>query len=266
MNFVLSNKGKEFESKFHFEFFNSGRSVYEVIRIIDGIPLFCEAHYQRLLKSVEIAKLPLEMPYTAFRRNIFSLVSLNAKTEGNIKFVFAVAGNESGWAFQFIPHSYPAASEYLNGVATGLLLAQRENPNAKILQKGIRDQANQLIDEQKLFEVLLVDAEGRITEGSRSNVFFVKDGIFYTAHESLILVGITRQKVVECLNKLGCRIVEKAVQANEIEIYDSVFLTGTSPKVLPIRSIGNRLYGVQNHSVQELMISYDQLIQAYIRK
>ncbi len=266
MDFVLTNRGEESESSFHSEFFNSGRMVYEVIRVIKGIPLFCEDHYNRLLKSIAIANLPFKMPYAVFIQHIFRLVILNAKTEGNIRFVYSVDGIKTDWAFQFILHSYPTTNDYLQGVATDFLYAQRENPNAKVLQKGIRERANQLIADRKLYEILLVDAADRITEGSRSNVFFVKDGIFYTAPESIILVGITRQKVVECLNVLGYRSVEKAIRVNEIEKYESVFLTGTSPKVLPVKSVGGRLFNVQNRSVQELMKSYDQLIQDYIRK
>jgi branched-chain amino acid aminotransferase len=169
------------------------------------------------------------------------------------------------WAYFFISHSYPSEQEYLEGVSTDLLLVERKNPNSKIVQKSIREMADQLIADQKLYEVLLVDRDGKITEGSRSNVFFVKDEVFFTAPPSKVLVGITRQKVVECLKELGFEVIEKCVTTKEINSYDAVFLTGTSPKVLPVRSIGTIKYNTQLICLKRLMDCYENRIAQYIR-
>ena len=97
-------------------------------------------------------------------------------------------------------------------------------------------------------------------------MFFVKDDVFYTAPESKVLVGITRQKVLDCLDYLGYPVREEGVEASKINEFDAAFLTGTSPKVLPIRSIGNLVYGGQPDGVRKLMLRYDQLIDLYINK
>jgi len=123
-----------------------------------------------------------------------------------------------------------------------------------------------MIEELKLYEVLLVDRDGNITEGSRSNVFFVKAEVFYTAPESKVLVGITRQKVIECLRQLNFKLVEKSVSAVEISQFDAAFLTGTSPKVLPVNSIGKQVFNTQTVVLQKLMKSYDESIATYIEK
>jgi len=110
-----------------------------------------------------------------------------------------------------------------------------------VIQATIREGANKMIADQKLYEVLLVNRDNLITEGSRSNVFFVKDNVFYTAPASSVLVGVTRKKVIECLYKLEYMLVEEAVISSEIGNYDAVFLTGTSPGILPVQSIGNQI-------------------------
>jgi len=176
-----------------------------------------------------------------------------------------MSGDETNWVFRFIPHSYPTPEDYENGVPTDLLLVERKNPNAKVIQNEIREKSNQLIAGQNLFEVLLVDRNRMITEGSRSNVFFVKDQIFYTAPSSMILVGITRQKVMVCLKSLNYGIVEEAISVNQLSQFDSAFLTGTSPKVLPISTIGKLSYSTKNPSVNELIVCYNQLIFNYVR-
>jgi branched-chain amino acid aminotransferase len=64
---------------------------------------------------------------------------------------------------------------------------------------------------------------------------------------------------------LGFTIVEEAVLASEIKTYDAAFLTGTSPKVLPVRSIGKQVFNTQLSVVKELMDQYNSLIDNYIK-
>ena len=248
------------------DFLNSEHSVYEVIRVIGGVALFLDDHYIRLCKSAEIQGISLFVKFPEFKERIADLVRLNTKPDGNVKCVFAFASGNINWIFTFIPHSYPTLDNYKFGVSTDLLFAERANPNAKVIQNKVREKANRMIEELKLYEVLLVDRDGYITEGSRSNVFFIKDEVFYTAPESKVLVGITRQKVIECLRQLNFQFVEESVSSNEIDQFHAAFLTGTSPKVLPVRSIGKRLFDTQLGALQKLMKSYDDRIETYIEK
>ncbi|MBL7969420.1 MAG: aminotransferase class IV [Prolixibacteraceae bacterium] len=264
MNIIISNNGISETSSLQEVIFLESITVYEVVRIIDGIPLFLEDHFERLLASVKIQGLKLKMAYTEFKSEIIRLVELNRITTGNVKFEFSHNGEQDSWRLYFIPHSYPTEEEYKNGVSVDLLFAERSNPNAKVIQKSIRERANQLIADQNLYEVLLVNQQNQITEGSRSNVFFVKGNAFYTAPASMVLVGITRLKVFELLKKLDFRIVEEAIWVDQIDQFDAVFLTGTSPKVLPVARIGNLNYSTSNPSVLELMEEYNLMITNYI--
>lgn len=264
MNLVLTNKGLVSEPEYLKISFPPEHSVYEVMRIIDGVALFPEDHFRRLVKSAGLQGLSFQMPYPEFKQNITALVLRNNLTAGNVKFVYFLQDGNACWAYLIIPHSYPTSAEYSQGVSAGLLLAERRNPNAKVIQSKIRNKADLMTSGQDLYEVLLVDANGLITEGSRSNVFFVKADVFYTAPASLVLEGITRQKVIRCLDMLDLKLVEQAVPENEISDFDAAFLTGTSPKVLPIRSIGEQLFDVQNQVVKRLMDCYDQMVREYI--
>ncbi len=248
-----------------FEKLNSDQSIYEVIRIIDGVALFLEDHFNRLRQSMKIQGIPFHMDCNEFKHNIQYLAEENKTLNGNIRFVYLKAKNEIKWTFSIIPHSYPAREEYLKGVTIDLFFAERENPNAKVIQATIREGANKMIADQKLYEVLLVNRDNLITEGSRSNVFFVKDNVFYTAPASSVLVGVTRKKVIECLYKLEYMLVEEAVISSEIGNYDAVFLTGTSPGILPVQSIGNQIIDTSHPLVRKLMKQYDDLIALYIQ-
>ena len=252
-------------AKFQLERFNSDQSIYEVIRIIRGIALFLEDHFSRLQQSMKIQGISFEMDFQIFKRNILDLVEKDHTPNGNIRFIYSMAESKIKWNISFIPHSYPGPEDYHEGVRTELFFAERENPNAKVIQTIVRDGANQMIANHKLYEVLLVDHDGLITEGSRSNVFFVKDNVFYTAPASSVLIGVTRKKVTECLSNLDYMIVEDAISSSEIGSYDTVFLTGTSPGILPVRSIGNQSFNTNNPLVRKLMEQYNDLIAMYIQ-
>ena len=151
MNLILSNDGLKHDSSDSEIYINSDQSVYEVIRVVDGIALFLEDHFERLEKSMQIQGLRFQMIYAEFKQNLAELVRQNQKTEGNIKFVYSVVEGNIRWTFGFIPHSYPSKDDYLSGVTTDLILAERRNPNAKVIQAGIRGEANQLISDRKLY-------------------------------------------------------------------------------------------------------------------
>jgi len=265
MDFIVTQNGIEQSKDCNNLKFNTERPVYEVIRIIDGRALFLEDHFERLVSSIHLGGLLFEMEFSEFRQHIIELTKLNRKQNGNVKFILSEVEKVNQWSFSFIPHSYPSPIDYEKGVATGLFFAERENPNAKMLQKAVSEKANQSIADKQLYEVLLVDRNGKITEGSRSNVFFVKGNLFYTAPASKVLVGVTRKKVMECIDELDFTVIEEAVSASETGTFDAVFLTGTSPKVLPVNRIDTIHFNTKNIYVEQLMAKYNLMIDTYLQ-
>lgn len=264
MKFVLTNSGWIDENEFNTGFIQSDKTIYEVIRVIDGVGLFLEDHFDRLRNSVKLQNVDFQINFNTFKNNLSELISKNNCLTGNVKFILSDEHGEPRWAYLFIPYSYPSANEYEQGVATQFLFAERQTPNAKVIQSGLREQANAAIAEFNLYEVLLVDSQGWITEGSRSNVFFVKSGVFYTAPGSMVLEGITRNKVIGCIYSLGFELKEEAIHYSSIGDFDAVFITGTSPKVLPVKSIRSVNFDVSNLFVAKLMALYNQKIQEYV--
>ncbi len=98
------------------------------------------------------------------------LIISNEIIEGNIRFsyCFRLCGRFQSF---FIPHLYPTAEMVASRVNCGLYQALRQDPNVKAVQAGIRQGADKLMTENGWYDVLLVNECGRISEGSRSNVF-----------------------------------------------------------------------------------------------
>lgn len=240
--------------------------LYEVIRIIEGIPLFLEDHLDRLYHSARLTGMDHLPDPVSLAEMIKKYVTDEKKDAVNIKlsFSFSDLSTEPQCELNFIPHYYPTQEEYTNGVKVGLLHTNRPIPHAKIQNSGIRDRANLSISENSFFEVLLIDSEGNITEGSRSNVFFIKNEILYSAPADKILQGITRIKVLQLCENAGIQVIESAIPVNELGKYDAAFLTGTSPKILPISSIDKVVYKTDHNLLIKLQNLYNQFIENYL--
>ena len=65
--------------------------------------------------------------------------------------------------------------------------------------------------------------------------------------------------------ELDYAIIEEAVSASDAGEFDAVFLTGTSPKVLPVNSIDDNQFSVDHSCVTQLMAHYDLKIEAYLK-
>jgi branched-chain amino acid aminotransferase len=239
----------------------SGHGVlYEVIRVTGGSFLFLNDHIDRLNNSAQLAGVNLTLSAAGVREQLEQLVQLNGVQTGNIRMEYYFrAGKVEYRAAYFIPHHYPSAKDYRDGVRTSLLVAERTNPNAKIVQAELRDRANRMIAEKSLYEVILVHPDGYVTEGSRSTVFMVKDGTVHTAPEADVLPGITRRYVLQACRDLSVPLVEARIATGDLPGMDAVFIAGTSPGVLPVALVDGYEFDPANITVRQIMGKYDEL-------
>jgi branched-chain amino acid aminotransferase len=243
----------------------ANRPVYEVIRIVRGIPLFFEDHLERIRKTFENIGKPMTFTADMLKDGIKKLVRANAEEFCNIKIIFFEKDGRQSILTYIIKSYYPSKEIADAGVRTGLIRLERNNPNAKLLNQNYRDAANAKMKEGGFFEVLLVDAHGFVTEGSRSNVFFVKDGRIFTAPGEYVLRGITRKYVFEACRKAGYEVVEQLLGEDGLDRVEGAFLSGTPIKVLPIASIDDRvLNSSANPVVAAVRREYESLLEKYI--
>jgi len=235
--------------------------IYEVLRVNSSVPLFLEEHLNRLYNSAKISGIKVGFAGDTIKGLLDELISANKMASGNI----LISAKENFKAY-FIPHNYPDIELYSSGIECGILHAERVNPNAKVFQTGVRQMADNLMTDKNLYEVLLVDNRGRITEGSRSNVFFVKDDKIVTPPGNEVLLGITRTKAIQVAVDHGFNVAEEDVYVKDLDEFDSVFITGTSPKILPVKQIEDVGFNPQNNILRQLISGYNQLIEEYIKR
>ncbi len=241
-------------------------SIYEVIRVIDGVPLYVEEHLMRMRKSAQLLGFKIKKSDDEILYEIKRLIAANNFPNLNIKLVFSdLDKNNQMFLAYFIKSYYPEKEVYENGIHTILFNIVRENPNAKVVNIEFKEKIKKELEDKNAFEALLVNEDGYITEGSRSNIFFVIDDKVYTAPEGDVLQGITREKVLKVSKELGIEIIEKNIHIDELKNLDGAFMTGTSVNVLPIKTIDEiKLNSVNNKIIKEIGLRYIKDMENYI--
>ncbi len=93
-------------------------------------------------------------------------------------------------------------------------------------------------------EALLLDDNGLVAEASAENIFFVKDGKIITPPPSApILIGITRNSIIDIATWEEYEIIERNFTREELYTADEVFLTGTAAELAPVREIDTQIIG-----------------------
>ncbi|MDC6448244.1 aminotransferase class IV, partial [Alphaproteobacteria bacterium] len=89
------------------------------------------------------------------------------------------------------------------------------------------------------YETILVKGN-KITEASHSNVWIVKKKIIIThpANQD-ILKGVTRSVLINIINSLGLKLIERKYSLKELFDSDEVFITSSGSLITPIIQIDN---------------------------
>lgn len=239
--------------------------VYEVIRIKDGKAVFLKAHLKRLKQSLEIMLKGKKTPdwIEDIELHFYDLIMAEHIKNQNIRIIIWNIGHPAcSWCMFPIKSAYPDEGTYNTGVDTAILNSERVSPNAKIYHNTLVQTVQAMREETGIFEVLLSDRGGCLTEGSRSNLFFVKGETVYSAPEADILHGITREKLKRVLESEGIELRTESIPAESIDSFDGAFITGTSIHVLPVRAIGTQLYSsASNALIQKIRHAFEASIE-----
>ena len=239
--------------------------AYEVLRIKEGILLFLEDHMQRLKNTFSIVSREGIADLEPIPDQLKHLIRQNQIRSGAVKLLFfQFEGKSQSVFYQMQPYG-PREEEYQTGVKAISLYLERLNPNAKIWNEAFRKTTNAEIHKAKAFEAVLINRDGFVTEGSRSNIFFVKGGILFTPPLENVLPGITRKNVMEVCKRLNIKVEVRPISFHEISQFDAAFLTGTTRIQVPIRIIDNIPFNPGNQLVEQIIDGFRELVVEYIR-
>jgi D-alanine transaminase len=91
------------------------------------------------------------------------------------------------------------------------------------------------------YETLLIRNK-KLTEGSTSNVFIVKDEIIYTPKLSNeLLPGVTRGLLIKLLNQNNLKVIESDIYQSDLINADEVWCSSSTNSVVPIVKVDDNI-------------------------
>lgn len=244
---------------------NYGFGVYENIRYRNHAIYFADEHLDRLLHSAKAIGLTHQFEKKQIRNWIIELIKKNEAESANIKILLIGGVEPMLYILQLAP-KFPDKKIYKEGVKAITAIYERYLPQAKTLNMLPSYILYKKAIEQNAYDAILCDKKGNIHEGTRSNIFFIKEKTLYTPMVETVLNGVTRAGVIACATKLGYTIIEESIALKNIATFDGAFFTNTSGKIIPIKEIDGQTLGQIPPSTAELIKSFDEYMEQHAEK
>lgn len=241
-----------------------GDGIFEGIRVYGGFVFKLEEHLQRLYASAKT--LLLEIPYTRseLTEAILATVRANHLQDAYIRVVVSRGAGDLGldprkcetptvvviadkialYPEEVYRVGMPLASVAVRRPATDVL-----NPAVKSLNYLNNIMAKIEANLRGVPEVVMLNAQGHVVEGTGDNIFIVRHHRLITPPVSAgILNGITRQVILELAEAEGITAIEENFSLHDLYNADECFLSGTAAELVPAtlcdgRSIGDGTVG-----------------------
>ncbi|MEO0582826.1 MAG: branched-chain-amino-acid transaminase [Bacteroidota bacterium] len=255
-----------------------GYGVFEGIRSYDtdkGVHIFKgNAHYERLLRSCELLRIPFGYSVTELLDLSHALLEKNKLKSAYLRPLIHCPPN--------MGLSIPKSSELtIAAWEWGALLGDkllrlhisdfcRPHPRStQVEAKACGHYINSTLalhdaQEKGFDNALLLDHEGYLAESTGSNLFFEKDGILFTPERGNILPGITRATVIALCEEMHIPVKEGQYGVEEILQADSAFLCGTAAEVIGVSSVDDYLFPKPWESTlgKKIQTAYQHLVLA----
>jgi branched-chain amino acid aminotransferase len=244
--------------------YSYGFGVYETIRINDGIPYFADQHLNRLIESARIIQLEHQFSKEFIRKSLQDLMSANSNATANAKLLLIGGKSETtaNLYIQLLNPFFPDRKLYRDGAHVITYEFERLFPRAKTLNMMSSYMAYTEAKRAGAYDALLIDHDGTITEGTRTNIFLVRDGKLITPPDQHILLGVMRAVVLKVAAESGIDVVTEEVALTKLDRYDGLFLTSTSSKVMPVKSIDEFSFANVPELVTQLINRVDSFLDA----
>lgn len=227
-----------------------GDGVYEVIRIYNQVPFMLEEHLDRLYQSAAAIKLQMGHDRETLKQIISELIRRSNLTNLDVYLQITRGIAPRNHLFPSCPVSLTMTAKPFRSIpaelkekgASAIFYPDERWANCYIKSLNLLPNilAKQEAFEKGCLEAILV-REGKVTEGTSSNVFLVKESsIFTTPLSKQILSGITRMAVKQLAQNMQIPFIETNVTPEDILHADEVFITSTTAEIMPVVRVGDQ--------------------------
>lgn len=250
-----------------------GDGIYEVIPVFGNRLLRLDAHLARLQNSLD--RISLKNPHDDKAwLDIFSLlleknpgedraVYLQISRGHYVKRDLSSSNDMPPTIFAMILHVTPPD---ITAMAAGIAVITVDDFRWNACDiKSTSLVANVMLRQQASdagVEDAILIRDGRVTEGTASNVFLVKDGVLVTPPTGRqLLPGITRDLIIEIARNNTIMVEEREIQETELYDADEIWMTSSTREIAPVISLNDKVVGAGKAG--ELWLRMMNLYQQY---
>jgi len=236
-----------------------GDGVFEGIRAYGGRVFRLTEHLDRLYNSAKAIWLAIPISWAEMEQVVLESLRRNNLRDAYIRLVVSRGTGDLGLDPRKCPRPtvvciadsitlYPE-EVYHQGMKV-ISVSTRRNPpdtvppQVKTLNYLTSIMAKISAITQGYPEVVMLNKEGYVCEGSGDNIFIVKKGKLITPAVHLgILPGITRDAVIEYARDMGYTVEEGVFTLVDMYTADECFMTGTAAEIVPVVECDARKVG-----------------------
>ncbi len=261
-----------------------GDSVFETLTTHAGRPFMLVEHVRRLRHSAELVYIHLAVDDDTLCREIEQAAVEAGNPESYLRLTVTrgvgdlgldPSSSEASCRILIVtPLKRPKQEAYLRGVSAITYRTQRtaestEASGAKVGNYLVAVLAMRQAKPSGAIEALIVNGESEVIEGATSNLFVRFGDELVTPPQSAgILVGITRQLVIELVARHGIALSYRSPSLDEIYEADEIFITSSVREILPVVKLDERTIGdaAPGPTFRRLWESFGQLVQEKLAK
>jgi branched-chain amino acid aminotransferase len=226
----------------------SGWGVFETMRAAGNTVVFLPLHIKRIFAAAR--RLKIAAPYTSsyLSRVIARAVFINGCKDAVVRLSFYSSSAAVHTVVTVKPYTAYTRRQYGRGFR-GCVSSFRQDercPFAQVKTTGrlLFQLAYREARKSSYDEALILNNRGYAAEGSRSNIFMVKNKSIMTPAVSCgCLPGITRAVVIGLAGKQGYKIIEGSFSPALVRSADEAFLTNSLMGIMPLVSLDGRPIG-----------------------
>ncbi len=243
-----------------------GYGVFDFLRTVNGKPFLWKPHWRRFQNSAKLLGMKIPLSEKAAREVISRLLAKNPAEDCNIRLLLTGGVATTGLVVTkpelYIlsePIQHLPKKLYEKGAKVISCVHERVVPEAKTTDylAAVRLQKERI--RAGAVEILYL-AKGRVLECSTSNFFLVKKGRLITPRNA-VLLGTTRNLVIDLAKKEGFAVEERDVLQRELASAEEAFLTATNKNIVPVIrvddiEIGDGKAGTMTRRLMSLLADY----------
>jgi len=260
-----------------------GYGLFETMRSYDGIIFRLDRHLARLHHAAETLGINDRLNALDLKKACHDVLKANKLTEARIRLT-ATAGEGDMvpnpdtctgvtvfiTAQKLVP---PTPESYQRGYSA-VLSAYRRNSRSPLSRLKSTSYLENFLARQEaraagVNEVVILNEQGFVAEGSSTNIFLISGQTLLTPSlESGVLSGITREAVLELAQTMGITSLVRQVQLGELIKADEAFLTSSTIEIMPLTQLDNKPIGSGKPGpvTKQLMSSYQALVARELKR